>query len=213
MRPLPSYEEASREIGPYLPHIKWVVEQAFSAFQRTEQLKADNHLPNGPRDCFKPTYVYDMMEQYALQRFDGEYLPAARMYGNLFGIMLCERYFVRFKKLDESLDVTNHASGQNSKYRKQMPFGEFTDEHVYIFAGYRHDGAFTSIDAIHIVCRLNDEVLWNLNLTTMVVEEALTIPFEAVVPKQEQTRRVQLKSTGTDEQQATGITSPLAPTG
>jgi hypothetical protein len=212
MRPLPTYAEAQQELEMEMPYLRMIVEKAFAAWQTREAVSADAHLPTGASMSIKAHDVYGMMVHFAKEHYDGvDGRPLARMYnGNVFGVMLAGRYFVRFKKFDDALDVSNHPTRQNSKYRKQKPTGELTEEHVYLYAGYRPDKPFTQAQGIYLVCRLGDIVEWQMNLVTMVKEETITIVFPVQQPAGERkaTGRVKLRRTGTaSDDQTTGAAS------
>ena len=203
MRPLPTQDEALHELDAEMPALRSVVDKAFTAWQAREQMSAESHIPTGTSMSIKATDVYGMMVHFAKEHYDGrEGRPEAKKYNGIFGVMLAGRYFVRFKKLNAALDVANHSSRQDEKYRRQIPFGELADAQVYLYVGYRHDKPFTQVEGVHLVCRMSDVVEWQINLTTMVKEESLTIPFTVAAPVKE--RRVRVRKTGTDGDQATG---------
>lgn len=211
MRPLPTYPEAQQELEAEIPHLRLIVEKAFAAWQEREAVSADAQLPTGASMSIKATDVYGMMVHFAKEYYNGEEgRPLARSYNGIFGVMLAGRYFVRFKKFDDALEVSNHSSRQNSKYRKQKPLGELTEEHVYLYAGYRADKPFTQAQGIYLVCRLGDIVEWQMNLITMVTEETITIAFPTAQPVEERkvTKRVRVRKTGTaSNDQITGNAS------
>ena len=204
MRPLPTQDEALHELDAEMPALRSIVDKAFAAWQEREQMSAQSHLPTGSSMSIKATDVYGMMVHFAKEHYDGsEGRPEAKKYNGIFGVMLAGRYFVRFKKFNTALDVANHSSRQDEKYRRQIPFGELADAQVYLYVGYRHDKPFTQVEGVHLVCRMSDVVEWQINLTTMVKEESLTIPFPVAAPAVARPR-VRVRKTGTDGDQATG---------
>jgi hypothetical protein len=209
MRPLPNATEALQDLQHELPRLLAIVNAAFSTWLTREQITAEANLPTGSSLAVRATDMHGYMVHFAKEHYNGlDDKPEAKTYNKIFGVVLADRYFVRFKKFDEALDVTNHSSGQNEKYRKQIPCEELGNDKILLYVGYRPDSTFTQLEGIHLVCRLDDMILWSQELNTLVTEEALTIPFSEAAP----VRRVKVRKTGTEGEQATGTDDVLPPT-
>jgi hypothetical protein len=70
------------------------------------------------------------------------------------------KLFVRFKKMDSTYSVRSLYTSQRGAYMKQGQIPNFPEEPTLLFAGYIPDSTWSAIKGIYVACWIGDTLEW-----------------------------------------------------
>lgn len=161
-----------------------------------------NHKPRT-----KAGIIHDHIEKYARSTFSEMAGVLVDDFRGVFGVVLEDALFIRFKKMDSSYSVKNLYTRQHGNYMKQRQMDGFPEEPTFLFAGYIPDRTWVSIKGIYVACWFNNTLEWVDEFGRYTAEQAV-IDFDqkedSAISQIE--RRIKLKrskkggnKTGTDD--------------
>jgi hypothetical protein len=78
----------------------------------------------------------------------------------VFGMVLQDELFIRFKKMDNTYSVRSLYTRQHTTFMKQGQIEGFPEKPTFLFAGYIPDKTWSSIKGIYVACWINDTLEW-----------------------------------------------------
>jgi len=157
----------------------------------------------------KAGIIHDHTEKYVRSHFADKEGIRVDDFNGVFGMVLQDALFIRFKKMDSTYSVQNLYTYQHSKYMKQGQINGFPSQPTFLFAGYIPDKTWSSIKGIYVACWIGETLEWVDEFGNYTAEQAI-LDFEQ---KESQTineieKRIKLKKgkrggetkTGTDNE-------------
>jgi len=131
-------------------------------------------------------------------------------FNGIFGIVLQDDLFIRFKKMDSTYSVRSLYTHQHTKYMKQGQIEGFPEKPTLLFAGYIPDKTWSVIKGIYVACWIGDTLEWVDEFGIYSAELAI-LDFDAKETEviKEIEKRIKIKGgkkkggkrTGTDNEQ------------
>jgi hypothetical protein len=122
-----------------------------------------NGMAGGPVN-YKPRtkagIIHDHIEKYVRGQFAGKEGIEVDDYNGIFGMVVQNELFLRFKKMDSTYSVRNLYTFQHGKYLKQGQIEGFPETPTFLFVGYIPDHTWSLIKGIYIACWLGDTLEW-----------------------------------------------------
>lgn len=169
-------------------------------------------LDGGPVN-YKPRtkagIIHDHIEKYVRGQFSGREGILVDDFNDVFGTVLQDELFIRFKKMDNTYSVRSLYTRQHTTYLKQGQIEGFPEKPTFLFAGYIPDKTWSTIKGIYVACWINDTLEWVDEFGKYSAEQAI-LNFDQEENKtiEEIEKRIKLKEkskggetkTGTDKE-------------
>ncbi len=138
-----------------------VIESGFSDWLKIRECA--NGMDGGPVN-YKPRtkagIIHDHIEKYVRHTFFGREGILVDDFNGVFGMVLHDALFIRFKKMDSTYSVRSLYTTQHKSYLKQSQIDGFPAKPTFLFAGYIPDKTWSTIKGIYVACWLNDTLEW-----------------------------------------------------
>jgi len=108
----------------------------------------------------KAGIIHDHIEKYIRANFSGKDGLQVDDYNGVFGMVVQDELFLRFKKMDGTYAVRNLYTLQHGKYMKQKQIEGFPEQPTFLFVGYIPDRTWSTILGIYVACWLGDHLEW-----------------------------------------------------
>ena len=156
--------------------------------------------------ALKAGIIHDHIEKYVRSTFTERKDVLVDDFNGVFGVVLRDALFVRFKKMDSTYSVKNLYTTQHKKYLKQGQIDKFPSEPTFLFAGYIPDRTWSLIKGVYVACWIGDILEWVDEFGRYTAEQA-TLDFDQKENKtiKEIEKRIKVKrkkggdKTGTDD--------------
>lgn len=208
MRQILRLKEAQPILNTVHEDLLHVIQSGFSDWLKLREYS--NSFDGGPvnyKSRTKAGIIHDHIEKYVRSHFANHEGIVVDNFNGIFGMILQDSLFIRFKKMDSSYSVRNLYTKQHKRYMKQAQIVGIPDKPTFLFAGYIPDKTWSSIKGIYVACWQNDTLEWVDEFGKYTAEQAI-LNFDQ---KENQTitnieQRIQLKrkvktgnkKTGTD---------------
>jgi hypothetical protein len=183
-----------------------------SAFADWLQLRSfSNALDGGPVN-YKPRtkagIIHDHIEKFVRATFSGRDGIAVDDYKGVFGMVVRDELFIRFKKMDQTYSIRNLDTDQHVQYMQQGQIDGFPEQPTFLFAGYIPDSTWSNIKGIYVACWIGNTLEWVDEFGKYSAEQAV-LDFDAKEDTEvtEIEKRIKLKrgsqgdrKTGTDNE-------------
>jgi hypothetical protein len=137
------------------------INNAFSDWLRIRAFS--NTLEGGPVN-YKPRtkagIIHDHIEKFVRTTFTGRDGIIVDDYKGVFGMIIQDELFIRFKKMDNSYSIRNHETDQHTQYMQQGQMPGFPEQPTFLFAGYIPDSTWSSIKGIYVACWIGNTLEW-----------------------------------------------------
>jgi hypothetical protein len=183
-----------------------------NAFSDWLQIRAFSNTLEGGAVSYKPRtkagIIHDHIEKFIRNSFAGREGIIVDDFNGVFGMILQDELFIRFKKMDSTYSIRNLDTTQHIKYMKQAQIDGFPEQPTFLFAGYIPDSTWSSIKGIYVACWIGDTLEWVDEFGKYSAELAV-LDFDAGESKEvkEIEKRIKLKrgrkggrKTGTDNE-------------
>ena len=164
--------QATSDLQPYLDRLRRCVEDAIREFLQDQS----QHLWK-----LDPRTQANILRDYMVKNIKAEFPEdepgvTHRTRRGLFLLNIQNRYFLRFKKLDNRLRTRNHPTQMSLDYLLQQPLTLFPDLEAatHLNVGY-HPGSTVASASVWMTCPDGDVLDWKLSLSESE-EPALLIP-------------------------------------
>ncbi|HTR29527.1 MAG TPA: hypothetical protein VMH27_09675 [Puia sp.] len=157
----------------------------------------------------KAGIIHDHIEKFVRARFANHEAVRVDDFNGIFGMVVHNKLFVRFKKMDSTYSVRSFYTRQHTTYMQQGQIPGFPEEPTFLFAGYIPDRTWSNIKGIYVACWIGDTLEWVDEFGRYSAEQAI-LDFDQQEPKAigEIEKRIKLKrrssrggrKTGTDNE-------------
>jgi hypothetical protein len=137
------------------------IRSAFSDWLRIREFA--NTLDGGPvtyKSRTKAGIIHDHIKKFILGNFQGREGIVVDDFNGIFGMVLQDDLFIRFKKMDSTYSVRSLYTRQHAKYMKQHQIVGFPEKPTLLFAGYIPDKTWSSIIGIYVACWIGNTLEW-----------------------------------------------------
>ncbi len=171
------------------PHYNKIVTAIYAAFQDYLDCLEIATSKGLKVDWSKRTIagmVHDFTRTRIKEQFAGELEIEARDFKKIFGLKICDKLFIRFKKINNDFTTSNIQTLQTKQYSNQHDIEGFPLAPTLLFAGYMPDATWSSIKNIYLMCKQGKNLIWQIDLTgsieqTNLIFETPTAEFEETV--------------------------------
>jgi hypothetical protein len=153
-------KEAENFLTPYLDKIVGAISDAFNDYLKI--------VESGNYELRKTTIaglIHDMTRKKIKCLFIDDENIEAKEYNKIFGIKICDKLLIRFKKINDDFSTSNIQTLQTIQYANQLEIEGFPENPTLLYAGYMPDATWTSIKNIYLMCKHGDNLLWQIDLT------------------------------------------------
>lgn len=137
------------------------IQCAFSDWLRLREFSST--LDGGPVN-YKPRtkagIIHDHIEKFVRANFTGRDGVIVDDFNGIFGMIVQDDLFIRFKKMDSTYSVRSLYTRQHTKYMKQGQIEGFPEKPTFLFAGYIPDKTWSVIKGIYVACWIGDTLEW-----------------------------------------------------
>jgi hypothetical protein len=133
-------------------------------------------LDGGPvnyKSRTKAGIIHDHIEKYVRGQFSDRENIIVDDFNGVFGMVIQEELFIRFKKMDSTYSVKSLYTNQHTTYMKQGQIEGFPEKPTFLFAGYIPDVTWSSIKGIYVACWINDTLEWVDEFGKYTAEQAV----------------------------------------
>ena len=191
-------QEIEKIIEPHYEKIVTAMSMAFEDYMNFTQ--SYSRLPEF--DLNKRTItslIHDFTRARIQISFSGVDDVKVGTYNKIFGLVIDDQVFIRFKKIKPDYSTSNIPTKQTRDYeQQQIEFLELPSKPVYLYAGYMLNETWTSIKDLYIMCKQGKVIHWIKDLSGTVEQSQL--PFIEIpnVPEIEKIVRVKPKESNKD---------------
>ncbi len=183
-----------------------VIQNGFSDWLQIREFSGS--LDGGPvnyKSRTKAGIIHDHIEKYVRATFSGREDIIVDDFNGVFGMVLQNELFIRFKKMDSTYSVRNLYTHQHTTYLKQGQIEGFPEKPTFLFAGYIPDKTWSTIKGIYVACWISDTLEWVDEFGKYTAEQAI-LDFEQKENKaiDEIEKRINLKRGSKDGETKTG---------
>lgn len=159
-----SQQQVSEVAGTYFSKISEVIAEAFQDY--LDSLRGINSL--GIRTNLKArtsaSLIHDFIRIRAGEKFANVANIKVDEFNGMFGLLISNRLFVRFKKLTPDMKTSNVQTEQIGLFNKQQLEIPGTNQVTLLTAGYVPDATWTILQNIFLTCKINEELVWYKDL-------------------------------------------------
>jgi hypothetical protein len=164
MRALMTKDEADELAGVYFPRLAKVVHSGFGDFQLMVGTAGQIGLRTNLKIRTSASLIHDFIRTRAREEFYNDNTVRADEFNGMFGLLISNRMFIRFKKLKRDLQSSNVKTGQVKQFDKQQLELPGIAGLTFLTAGYVPNETWTAIDNIFLTCRLKGQTVWYKDL-------------------------------------------------
>jgi len=190
----------------FQPHYPKLIEFTEIAFRKMKSCKNILNLDSvevdiKPKTCANA--IHDIFEAHAKDYFNLIEGFVAGEFEGVFGVLVKEKCFLRFNKLNDDFSISNANTNQRKRFRNQYSIGFFSNEIVYLNFGYRVDAFWEEIKGIHLVC-WNGTFEWEIDVLDEVNNlEQVSLDLQQVnIGSLQDRRRTILKKFNTKDKES-----------
>ena len=184
MRNLLEKEEVDDLLEKYYPRIISAIKDGFDDYLDIVRLRSEK----GEMTDYSARTIASIIHDNIRMRISREFLDDAEVitkdFNGIFGLLIIGKLLIRFKKFNEDFSTSNIPTQQTKNYDNQESIEGFPEVPTFLYCGYVHNGTWSSIKNIYLICREGEENRWIKDLSSADIEQS-TIVFESVEPKEE----------------------------
>jgi len=177
MRQILKREEVDNVIQKYYPRIIKAIRKGFDDYLdmiRYRSLKGEM-IDYTPRTI--ASIIHDNLRMNITQQFNNEPNVITRDFNGIFGLLIEGKLLIRFKKFNEDFSTSNVPTHQTLSFDNQESIEGFPEVPTFLYSGYIHDGTWSSIKNIYLICREGNVTRWVKDLAEINVEQS-TLEFD-----------------------------------
>lgn len=194
-REIRTLEESKNIIEPYYNRLVESISKAFNSFLEVKDFANSRQIIDFEKRT-KAGIVHDHIKANIIENFAEEPNIRIGYFRRVFGIIINDELFIRFKKMDRNFKISNVLTPQHKRYMKQLDINGFPEQPTFLFAGYVPDENWLGVKGIYLAC-WNGELLEWLDEAGDYSFEQMTIKFEPSLNKvhKEIEKKFKLKET------------------
>ncbi len=166
-------DDALEIAGQYLPRIANAIGLAFDDYKTSVAAVAAAGVMPDYNDRTSACLVHDYIKNQIRKEFAEAPDIKIDHYNGIFGMLISNKVFIRFKKLNPDLSANNVKTDQAENFDKQQLLLDGISDLTLLTAGYIPDATWSSIQSICLTCRHRDRTLWYRDLTSEVTQVSL----------------------------------------
>jgi hypothetical protein len=174
MREILRLKEAQPILQTVHQDLLHVIQSGFTDWLKIRE--HSNSFDGGPVN-YKPRtkagIIHDHIEKYVRSQFTGQDGIVVDDFNGVFGMVLQDSLFIRFKKMDSTYSVRSLYTNQHKRYMKQGQIEGFPAKPTFLFAGYIPDKTWSAIKGIYVACWQNDTLEWVDEFGKYTAEQAI----------------------------------------
>lgn len=171
--------EAEEVLKPYYRQIVNAMESAFNDYLNV----VNKRNAEGQRSEFRKSTIAGMVHDFTRIRIRDQFLNnegvVVREYKKIFTLKILDKVLIRFKKLNADYSTSNIKTKQTIQFAHQHEIDGFPEIPTFLFAGYMLDETWTSIKNIYLLCKLGENLIWQIDLNGSVEQARLDIDYNA----------------------------------
>lgn len=153
--------EQSREIiEPLYQEVVNCVRSSFDDFVKFKELFDDQVGFVQFQKRTKGSVIHDIICARVTSTFSENPDVTIGIFNKVFGMVLNDKIFLRFKKMDRSFRVSSVKTKQHRKFMNQHQIDGFPETPTFVFAGYIPNSTWTELDGVYLACWNGDILEW-----------------------------------------------------
>lgn len=147
--------EAQRILTPYYDTMVDAIQKGFNAYLNYVSLAQIEFEPRTKANIIHDYIVKQLQKSFAQQQD-----AYASKWNGIFAIKISESLFIRFNKFNKSYQPSITFTKQTKAYFNQVSIEGLPERPTLLFAGYKLDEEWESIQNIFITCWEGEKLLW-----------------------------------------------------
>jgi hypothetical protein len=184
MRKLLEKEEVDELLDKYYPRIKSAIKGGFDDYLAIVHFRSEK----GEMTDYSARTIASIIHDNIRMRISREFLDDPEVITNdfngIFGLLIVGKLLIRFKKFNEDFSTSNIPTRQTINFDNQESIEGFPEVPTFLYCGYIHNGTWSSIKNIYLICREGEENRWIKDLSSPDIEQRALI-FESAEIKEE----------------------------
>lgn len=135
-----------------------------AGFQDWIQIRSFVNMLEGVVVDYKPRtkagIIHEHIKKYSKRTFEQIDDIVLGEFNGVFGLVVKNELFIRFKKMDKGFSVNSYFTLQHKKYLAQAQIEGFPETPTFLFAGYIPDRTWSEILGVYVACWVNDRLEW-----------------------------------------------------
>lgn len=143
----------------------------------------------------KANIIHEHIRKYIISGLKDKPEIKIDTFNGVFGLIIANELFIRFKKMDSGYDIRNIPTKQHLEFKAQGNIQGFPEHPTFLFAGYIPDLTWSKITGIYLACWINDTLEWVDDVGRLSLEQGI-LPLDATESEihSEIEKRIQLKN-------------------
>lgn len=199
MRELLKKEEVDTLIEKYYPKIVSAIRKGFDDYLDVIRYRSGKGEMVDYSARTIASIIHDNIRMSISRLFADEPNVMTKDLNGIFGLILEGKLLIRFKKFNEDFSTSNIPTRQTISFDNQESIEGFPEIPTFLYSGYIHDGTWSSIKNIYLICREGNINRWVKDLGETSIQQN-TLEFEVTEQKTDTPRvraKTDIKKTGT----------------
>jgi len=200
MKQILTFEEADKYLSPYYERIVRILDKCFEDCV----LLYDTFSKDAPatfKNRTKGSFIADRLKERMQLEFNGDSNIQFANVGSVFGIVVSEKIFIRFNKMDRSFGVSiNKNTRATKRFLNQNVLGGLPEDVTLVWGGFNPDKPWTKALGHYLTC-YNGSLNWHYDMGRGGATQQLTIniPPAKPAPSRVRAKKNKDKETGIDK--------------
>lgn len=171
MREILKKEEADALLSKYYPRIVDAIQKGFEDYLDLIRYRSEQGKMTDYNARTIASIIHDNIAMSLSLQFSDEPAVSAKDFNGIYGLLLEGKLLIRFKKLNEDYSTSNIPTRQTISYDNQESIEGFPEIPTFLYCGYIHDGTWSSIKNIYLICREGNVNRWVKDLGTIDLQQ------------------------------------------
>lgn len=156
-RKLRTLEQSRKIIEPIYEELVKCVQTSFNDYLRLKEIFDESVGYVEFHKRTKGSIIHDIIKNRITSTFSDNPEVSIGTFNKIFGMVVNDNLFLRFKKMDRDKKVSAYRTKQHRKFMNQHQIAGFPKSPTFLFAGYIPNTSWTELDGIYLAC-------WNGNI-------------------------------------------------
>lgn len=194
MRDVLQFDEVNSILQAYYEPVMSLLDKAMADYNKLYTV-FDDDMPTEYKGRTKGSFINCRLKARMMQYFRDDKNVKIVDYRGIFGIIVSDRIFIRFNKMDSKFNTSiNKKTQQTQRFMQQAELNGFPSNVSLVWGGYNPDTGWTSISGYYLVS-FNSGVEWHYDMGRNVSSQQLALPLQPVVEEQPKKRVTPKKRT------------------
>ena len=153
-------EQSKELIAPIYEEVINCVRSSFTDFIKLKDLLDQNLGYVEFQKRTKGCIIHDFITNKVSATFSDNPNVTIGTFNKVFGIVLKDALFLRFKKMDKDYKVSSFKTRQHKQFMHQHQIDGFPETPTFLFAGYIPNSTWTDLDGVYLACWNGDVLEW-----------------------------------------------------